>query len=905
MQRQGQTNASRAARSRSPLRAFVLASAAALLSGCAPYGGSGERLAIGSQQPAWVQDLREPLQDLPILPAETAPLPQGDGSRSRVGQPQDLTGPLRSASPDVSTQQGPSRGSNGSGNGSGGVHVTINNAATEDQPEARPRAASSLELHYAGDAPTRPDRSIRQFGYEQIERMAAPIGATDGPASPDHIVSTGDELLIDLTTDLAQRFRSVVDSDGNIEITELGSFSVAGVRFQDLQRHLQDQIAVVRRNFTVSVSLGRLASVPVRVVGEVIRPGVVEAGPRPTVLDALGAAGIRKSGSLRGIVLNRADGSRETLDLYPYLIGGQREPDIRLSRGDSLTVPPIGPTIGIAGSVQRPGIFESLPGAVPTLDSALAWAGGITGFALEQSIQIERTQAGKRILVDVDPDNGIELQDSDLLLIGAVDGRLHPIVQTSGELARPGRFQFREGMTVADLIRMSGGLTVNAFDAQAVISRQTGAASLRGLVWDADPSGTSRRVIIVDLARAAAGDPQHDLPLEPLDMLSVPRFDEAVELPTVEAIGAVRRPGTFELTAGLHVGDLIALAGNPAPDAFREEAELIRRLRASDGSLLDVLRYRINLVEILDGSTRGPALQTGDRLILRALTRSEVRVSAAGNVRFPGEYVLPAGSKITDLIAAAGGLLPTGDLRAARFTRDSVRRLQLDNWEQLTERTRQTFERNLERRVNGSRSKEALSALLQLNQSTETLQRLSGQQTLGRIVLPLDREDFPQSESNLALESGDALFVPRMSETVTVQGHVFNPVTVVQEGEVSADDLISLAGGLTETADKDRIYVVRANGMVEGIEQRGGRFRLAAPLHAGDVVLVPPEPLGRDPGSVIFDALLMARTAGEAAALWNLATGSIEDGSLSIIDSPASQRSDSISTTEIIDEYRR
>jgi hypothetical protein len=178
-------------------------------------------------------------------------------------------------------------------------------------------------------------------------------------------------------------------------------------------------------------------------------------------------------------------------------------------------------------------------------------------------------------------------------------------------------------------------------------------------------------------------------------------------------------------------------------------------------------------------------------------------------------------------------------------------------------------------------------------------------QATGRIVIPFGRDDFPMSDANLVLESGDTLDVPRLAQTVSVQGHVFNPLTEIFSTELTADWLLERAGGVTEFADTGRLYVVRADGRVASVEQRNGRFRLNDPLLPGDVVLVPPKPLGRDAGSVALDLLLLARAAGEAGALFNLATSDIEDGSLSIIDTPASPRSDSTPPSELLREFQR
>lgn len=894
-----------------------LASMLTFLVSCTTGWTSENENGTGQVQPDWVQGLREPLHDLPPEPVEQQfDRAVGSPSGFRVGKPSELGHRITESAtgkrtPVSTAAQGPgsSQGSSG-GSSSHQINLTIDGLrgapGTNSEPVSVPVEPSALERQYRGQLPSRPDRDLEQFGYGALDRLGPTIGAIESDAADDHVLNVGDELIIDLTTDRVERIRARVQADGTIELVGLASVRVAGLRFLEANEAIERAISRTRRGFELSVGLGRLASVPVRVVGEVARPGVIEAGPRPTLLDAISLTGMLRSGSLRRVTITRTDGSREEIDLYDYLLGDTAKADVRLFRGDSVTVVPIGPTAAIAGSVQRPAIYELADDDGLSVLEAIDLSGGWTGFAVTNQVQIERTEGSGRVLLDVDPSRSeSRLRDGDLLLVGAVDGRLHPIVEVRGEVARPGRFQHREGLSVGDLVRMSGGLTIDAFERQALLSRVSGPRTKVDGAWDAGDISTARRVMVIDLAKAATGDPEHDVALEPLDMLRVQRSSEAVVTPTVELIGAARRPGVYELTAGMSVSDLLSIGGNLQPDAFREEAELVRRRRSDDATLLDISRYRINLADILRGDSRGPTLSSGDRVIIRRMTRAEVRVRADGRVRFPGEYVLPAGSRISDLIAAAGGLLGDSDLRAAWFTRRSVRDLQLSRWEGLAERTRETYERNLEQRVNSARSKEAFSARIQLEQVQDTLARLRSSQANGRIVLPFMDEGFLDSTANLVLEDADTLRVPRLSSTIAIQGHVFNPLTVVYESGLSAEQLLERAGGLTEVADRDRLYVVRADGRVASVAQRGGRFRLDAPLQSGDVVLVPPRPLGRDAGSVMLDILLLARSAGEAGALWNIATSSIDDASVSIVDTPASPRSDSTPPAELLREFQR
>jgi polysaccharide export outer membrane protein len=865
---------------------------------------------VGSK-PTWVQSLRDPLQDLPELRAAEEFDHTDKTDVPRLGQPQELGLRFGSATPQNKASTETDRSGTSGGNVSGRdlraqIDVNFNmgerDQTDDDQPDMRD-FPSALELAYRGDLPARPDRALEQFGYASFRAMEA--REASAPASADHVIGAGDELIIDLVTNQPRRFTPRVENDGTIEIPDLGTFTVGGKTIREIDAYMLEEVGRIRKNFELRVGLGTLMSIPIRVSGEVVRGGVIEIEPNGDLLDVLNEAGIRKSGSLRNIRIIHSSGESIGIDLYGYLLGLEPPPVVRLNQGDCVLIPAIGATIAVAGSVQRPGIYEVAHESELSTKEGIELAGGTTGFSVVDSIQIERTRAIGRELIDIQKnDTNQKLHDGDLILVGAVDGRLHPVVEARGALINPGRFQYRDGMTVGDLVRMSGGLEIDAYTSQAILSRLQGTKESRNNEYAAGARSTSRRVVIVNLENALRGDPDHDIALSPLDLLRVQRFSDAHDVPLVEVIGAVRRPGRYEQTADLRVGDLVALAGNLSSDAHRQECELIRRRRVDDSSILDVDRFRINLASILQGDTRGPKLENGDQIVIRRMRRADVRVEITGLVRFPGEYVLPAGSKITDLISAAGGLLQDADIRAARFTRERIRKTQLDRWSELTERNRQVIERVLEERVNSARSKEATAARIQMRQMDSLLGRLKNIQADGRVVIPFTDDDFPESNYNLALEQGDRLFIPLESNTVSVLGNVFNPLTVIHENTISADLLIDQAGGITELADEDRIYVVRANGLVEGVIQKSGNFKLSEPLLAGDIVLVPKRALDRDFGSVVLDLLSVARTTGEAAALWNLATAGIDEANVSVI-APAHDRGDPNQMNGLLDEFQR
>ncbi|MEX0326953.1 MAG: SLBB domain-containing protein [Puniceicoccaceae bacterium] len=766
--------------------------------------------------------------------------------------------------------------------GTGPVIVNVNAEKSEValQAEGEPVATNSrsrLEELYEGQFDRKASRDLEQFGYDFFDTNDSSSAST-GPVPGEYRIGPGDEIILTLSGGVEAYHSLTVDRDGLLAIPEFGPVSIAGETFAGLHDRLLSFLNQRRHGFDLTVTLGRLRTIRVNVIGRVRSPGPVEISALGTPMSALMAAGgPNKDGSLRQIILRRNSEAEETevlVDLYDFLRGFVDSVGMPVLRdGDTLVVPAIGLTVGVAGYVQQPGIYETKTESI-TVGEAIDLAGGLTPFSFTPLAHLERTVDGRgRQRIDVElTAEGLEqpMGNGELLLVEAVDDARQPVVRIEGEVARPGDYEHRSGMRLSELVKRADGLTVDAYLPQVFISRQLGdPAAIQGLP---DRTGhlQSRRVLVADLAKALQGNADHDLILMPLDLVTVRSQFKAQIRATVEIIGAVQNPGLYEMTAGMRISDLIAIAGNPTVDVFYDEAELIRRVLDEESRQLDVRRYRFNLAAALNPAnanshSANPVLSNGDQLVIRALQKSQVRVSIGGRVRFPGEYVFPAGAKITDLIAAAGGLLPDADLRAAAFTRVATRQLQQQRLDHLTERTRRLSEEAFERMVQTGRSNEGLAGRISLDNTQETLGRIRRVEADGRIIIPFDSADFPESNYNLFLENGDRLTIPRYHATVSVAGHVFRPVTLVAGEAITVETALEQAGGLTELADKDLLYVVRANGQVDSVAQKPARLNRKTELLAGDVLLVPSQPIERTFGAQLADALILARQIAEVA----------------------------------------
>ena len=233
----------------------------------------------------------------------------------------------------------------------------------------------SLYDMYVQAAPR--DREPERFGMD-IFRNGTGTGTLpmDLPVGPDYVVGPGDGLAINLWGGVSQRMVRQVDREGRITLPEAGPLLVSGRTLGEVQESVQQVLRTQFRDISADVSLSRLRTIRVYVVGEVDEPGAYDISSLSTPLNALFAAGgITARGSLRHLKHYRGKELIEEVDAYELLLHGVGSDAKRLENGDSLLVPPVGEQVTVAGMVRRPAIYEMRD--EKSLADVLDLAGGI------------------------------------------------------------------------------------------------------------------------------------------------------------------------------------------------------------------------------------------------------------------------------------------------------------------------------------------------------------------------------------------------------------------------------------------------------------------------------------------------------------------------------------------------
>jgi protein involved in polysaccharide export with SLBB domain len=507
----------------------------------------------------------------------------------------------------------------------------------------------------------------RRFGTEIFENGIRDTQTfpMDLPAGPDYVVGPGDGLSVDLWGGVSQRFYRVIDREGRISLPEVGPVLVSGKTLAAIQQDLQKILRTQFRDVSADVSLARLRTIRVYEVGDVAKPGAYDISSLSTPLNALFAAGgPTPGGSLR--IVNHYRGTQliETVDLYDLLLHGVKTNLQRLENGDSVQVPPIGPRVTVEGMVRRPAVYELKD--EKSLADVLELAGGILPAATLRHIEVQRLEAHeKQTMLSVEiPENdaageaakklgSFAIQDGDRIRIFPIAPYNENAIYLEGHVIRPGRYSYRAGMRVTDVVASYKDLLPEPAAGYAEI--------IRLHAPDFHPTVES-----FDLG-SAFENPSAAPQLEAMDTVRIfSRFDFE-NPPTVSVLGEVRSPGTFETSGALHLADAVHIAGGLAPDAETGDAQVFRYL--PDGKFKI---FSVSLGEALAGSpAENILLEPRDRLLIHrnsdAAEPSSVYVR--GEIGKAGRYPLTANMRVADLIRVAGGLKPGADPQNADLSR--------------------------------------------------------------------------------------------------------------------------------------------------------------------------------------------------------------------------------------------
>lgn len=501
---------------------------------------------------------------------------------------------------------------------------------------------------------------LKPFGYDFFSRVttASSIPRRDIPVSSDYIIGPGDEIKILIWGRVNDEYELVVDRDGNISIPQIGPLQVAGMSFDEMKNYLADQTDQII-GAKINITLGALKSIHVFVLGEVKKPGSYSLDSFSTITTAiLSAGGPTDIGSLRSIQLKRKNKTFLTMDFYDFLLKGDKSQDQVLQAGDVIFVPVTGPLAGIAGNVKRPAIYELKDKY--DLMNLFDMAGGVIPSAFTQQIQVERIQKNeKEIVIDIDDRNLTKskdflLQDGDLVKVFSIVDLDANAVFLSGNVKRPGKYEYKHGMRVKDLIKDPADLLEETYFEYALIRR----VKLPRLETELIPFHPGKLLFNNEEAQ--------NIPLEPRDAIYVFSKWMFYDVPQVTVEGEVRFTGSFDLLKNYRLKDAILEAGGLTKDASLGRGEILRTNEQGD-----VSQVYFNVGRAMaEDPGENIVLQDRDTIIIHSLWEGKNRqtVSIEGDVNTPGLYPLAQYMRVSDLIFSAGSILESAYLDEAEIS---------------------------------------------------------------------------------------------------------------------------------------------------------------------------------------------------------------------------------------------
>jgi protein involved in polysaccharide export with SLBB domain len=696
------------------------------------------------------------------------------------------------------------------------------------------------------------EKKLRRFGSNTFVLGTGNVNELpmDLPAGPDYVLGSGDNLVVNLWGSRSDHLRLQIDRQGQIALPEAGTITIDGLTIAQAQSAIQKTLDTQFQNEHVEISLGRVRTVRVYVVGDVQRPGAYDVSSLSTPLNALFAAGgPTNKGSLRTLRQYRGIQLIREIDLYDLLLRGVRSDLDRLQPGDTLLVPPVGPQVSVNGMVRRPAIYE-LKGE-QGLNQVLDLAGGVLVSASLKQIRVERIEAHQsRTMLSlqlpeghdaVTPDlTAFRVQDGDNVLISQILPYNEKMVYLDGHVFYPGKYPYREGMTVIDLLHSYQDVMPEPADHAELVRLQAP---------DYRP-----QTISFNLPDVLIGN--ETILLQPFDLIRIfGRYE--IDSPRVSIEGEVLRPGRYPMSQSMTLAELVRMAGGFKRSAYRDEADLASYV-VQNGQKVLVNHSIVAAQKALDGDKSADiALRPGDAVSIRRLASWQdigASVTINGEVEHAGSYGIVQGERLSSVLKRAGGLREDAYPPAAVLARVQVR--------EIAEQDRQLMIQRIEATpVNVRQGTMSLQATTDIQQSIQQqrqqiLTALRSHPASGRLVINIssDVSKWEHTPADIEMRAGDTLVIPKRPNFVVVSGQVYNSTAISYVPGRDVGWYLRKAGGATPYGDKKHIYVLRADGSVAAYGNSwAGSNLMNVRLRPGDSVFVPEKIIG---GSTVWQNIL-------------------------------------------------
>jgi protein involved in polysaccharide export with SLBB domain len=726
--------------------------------------------------------------------------------------------------------------------------------------ENTPRASKNNNLldqesrlrntNYGNTTPEYPKMKSDIFGFEVFKgnSLISFQSNLNIPTPVGYILGPGDKLFIDIYGQSEAYYQIEINPEGTIILENFGPIHISGLTVKNATKRIESRLSKVylgingnKKNTFVNVSVGKSRTIKINIVGEVAVPGSYTLSAFNTVYNALYVAGgITENATLRDIKVYRNNKLISKVDIYKYLTAGDASADVALENNDLILVKPYTNRVTLKGAVKIKGRFELLKNE--NLQDLLNYASGFNEEAYTKTIKVKRISDGEHVLVDINK-NQFEIftpQSGDVFQVDEVLDRYKNRVIVNGAVYRPGVYAITKGLGVKGLLAKSEGLKQDALTTSANIIRT-----------NEDFSTSSISFSLRDILSGK----EQDILLKKEDVLTISSKNEIKEDDYVEVSGAVNEPGIYTYSKGMKLKELILKAKGFSKISTGTRVEISRKLVDNDA-----VNSKKSQLIVVDLSKDFDDLENKNNIILNPFDHISVRtnpnynrkefVYVTGQINYPGQYAIESkNERISDLLKRAGGVnefaYPSGAtlIRKTEYYKketevDKKITILLALKDNLTSKTGSLSESDFEilKRTNidldklyaiSPKEKKSIDkttnlAISSKNDSLQSflLSKVGGFNTTESIAIDLteiiNNKIF---SSDLLIQSGDTLFIPKKLETVRLRGELLNPTTVRHQENKTFRNYINNAGGFERQADKGKTFVIYPNGQIRATKK--------------------------------------------------------------------------------------
>jgi protein involved in polysaccharide export with SLBB domain len=616
------------------------------------------------------------------------------------------------------------------------------------------------------------------------------------PSPANYILGPDDQLQISVYGYSEQSYNPIVNAEGNIYIPNVGPIKVADLTIEAAADKIRNKLAstiykAIRTGQTkVDVSLGKIRSIRVTVIGQVTRPGTYTVSSLTTLFNMLyQCGGPNDNGSYRNIELIRGNKVVRKVDLYAFLMQGDRRDNVLLQEQDVVRIPYYELRTELVGAVKRSGKYELKKGE--NFDQLLTYSGGFTDSAYRKTVKLNRlTDEGTR-LIDLNREDfaSYSPEAGDVISVGKGIDRILNKVSIKGAVFLPGDFELKPGMKLKDLIEMAGGLKPDAFKERGLIERYTNTLTRENTAFN-----------VLEVMNGS-----QDITLQKFDDVTISSIFDLRDIQTVSIEGEVRNPGPYLYVENLMLKDIILKAGGLHVGANRQTVEISRRVEKPSITQKNFKQTEIFHVDLSQGLSSADAetiLKPFDIIQVRSIpgygrTRS---VFIEGQIMNEGRYILEnSGERLSSLLKRAGGFRASADSNSITVRRFINSNIPLEERQRIVERLLNIDRDSLE---NSSRLRDTYLKNVELLGVN-----------MGKLL------ENPGGNEDLIMEDGDVISVARASNLVKVSGEVYNPTLLAYENNSSAKYYIKRSGSFTSNARKTSVFVIYPDGRAKAVEK--------------------------------------------------------------------------------------